>query len=411
MEENTTVRKKSRSNLQFAENERVAAVRSYKILDTLPEKDFNNLTELAANILEVPIALIKILDADRGFLKSYYGMPYKEFPRHNTFCDYAIIDKEDIFVIEDARKDKRFENNPLVREMSVIFYAGVKLVNPDGFPLGTLAVFDTVPRILTETQKSALLGLAHQTMILFESRKRNQRLMILQDELNKQNQELKNFAGIVSHDMKMPLANMILTSDMLRSKYGKLLDQRGLDYLNYIKQSSFKLSGYISGLLEHYESSKTAAITKVTFDSRDLLEEIIQLLSINIDCEITLPEDNLEMRANKVALEQILLNLLTNSLKYNDKKKIIIDLECWKMDGFYHFKITDNGIGIAPEKIDEIFNLFSIGDNLDRNGNKGNGIGLSTVKKLITKLGGDINVSSVLGESTSFHFYILENGQ
>lgn len=409
MEENTTVRKRSRSSLQFTENERIAAVRSYKILDTLPEKDFNNLTELAANICEMPIALIKILDADRGFLKSYHGMPYKEFPRLNTFCDYAIIDKADIFIIEDAREDKRFEFNPLVREMSVIFYAGVKLINPDGYPLGTLAIFDTVPRKLTDLQKSALLGLAHQTMILFEARKRNEKLMILQNELNHQNEELKNFAGIVSHDMKMPLANMILTSDMLRTKYGSLLDERGIDYLNYIKQSSFKLSGYISGLLEHYESDKTAAINDVVFDSRDMLEEIIQLLSINIDCEIRLPEENIEMHANKAALEQILLNLITNSLKYNDKDKIIIELECWKIEGFYHFRITDNGIGIPDEQLDNVFNLFAIGDSVDKDGNKGNGIGLSTVKKLITKMGGEISVSSVLGESTSFHFYILEN--
>src|SRR5690606_33483242 len=136
--------------------------------------------------------------------------------------------------------------------------------------------------------------------------------------------ELKNFAGIVSHDMKMPLANMIITSDMLRSKYGHFLDKQGQEYLDYIKQSSFTLSEYISGLLEHYESDKTAALHTEQFDSNDLLEEIIELLNINVDCEINLPENNIEMKANKSALEQIILNLVGNSIKYNDKKRIKI---------------------------------------------------------------------------------------
>ena len=388
------------------EQQRLAAVRSYNLLDTLPEKDFDNITALTASICDVPISLVTILDADRNFLKSHYGIPFNESPRNISFCGHAILDEAAIFIVEDARKDIRFKDNPLVKDMNAIFYAGVRLINSDGYPLGTLCVFDIKPRTLTKSQKNALIAMAYQVVNLFEARKRNRILMALQQELEAKNEELKNFAGIVSHDMKMPLANMIITSDMLRSKYDELLDDQGKEYLDYIKQSSFTLSEYISGLLEHYESDKTASMTEEVFDSQDLLEEMIELLNINIDCEINLPEENIEMHANKSALEQIILNLVGNSLKYNDKERIKIDIECSEENGFYHFSIADNGMGIPKNKIKHIFELFATTGKLDRNGKKGNGIGLSTVKKLIEKLGGEIEVFSKLGKGTTFQFTI-----
>ncbi len=388
------------------ELERLAAVRSYNLLDTLPEKDFDNITALTASICDVPIALVTLLDADRNFLKSHYGINFSESPRNISFCGHAILDESNIFIVEDARNDPRFHDNPLVTEMHAIFYAGVRLVNNDGYPLGTLCVFDKKPRTLSKQQKTALSALAYQVVNLFEARKRNRTLMSVQQELKEKNEELKNFAGIVSHDMKMPLANMIITSDMLRSKYGSLLDVQGKQYLDYIKQSSFTLSEYITGLLEHYESDKTASLNGESFDSHDLLEDIIELLNINIDCEINLPEENIEMHANKVALEQILLNLIANSLKYNDKKKIRIDINCTENNGFYYFKISDNGMGIPKDKVNHIFDLFATTGKLDRNGKKGNGIGLSTVKKLVKKLNGEITVSSTVGKGTSFQFNI-----
>ena len=386
--------------------QRLDAVQSYHLLDTLPEKDFDNITALTASICDVPISLVTLLDSDRNFLKSHYGLPFNEAPRDLSFCGHAILEESNIFIVEDARLDIRFKDNPYVLNMDLVFYAGVRLINSDGYPLGTLCVFDTKPRTLTSSQKKALSAMAYQVVNLFEARKRNRRLMAVQQELKEKNEELKNFAGVVSHDMKMPLANMIITSDMLRSKYGHLLDDKGKSYLDYIKQSSFTLSEYITGLLEHYESDNTATLSDETFDSNDLLEQIIELLNINIDCEINLPEENIEMRANRVALEQIILNLVVNSLKYNDKKKIKIDIECFEKDGCYHFKIKDNGMGIPKNKLKHIFGLFATTGELDRNGRKGNGIGLSTVKKLVEKLGGEIKVTSQLGKGTTFQFGI-----
>ncbi|WP_317172950.1 sensor histidine kinase [Constantimarinum furrinae] len=384
----------------------MAAVKEYNLLNTLPEKDFDVITKLTASICKVPISLVTLLDSDTNFLKSHHGIPFNESPRDISFCGHAILDDSDIFIVEDARKDERFHDNPLVLEHQAIFYAGVPLRNEEGYPLGTLCIFDTKPRTLDETQKSALHALAYQVINLFEARKRNNELRKVRQALEAQNLELKNFAGIVSHDMKMPLANMIVTSDILKVKYGKQLDFQGRKYLDYLKQSSFTLSEYITGLLEHYESEKLVSANSERFDIHHLLEEIVDLLNINVDCEINLPENNVELHCSRAALEQILLNLIGNSLKYNDKEKIVIDIDCWKDKDFYYFKLSDNGIGIPKNKQKEIFDLFTIVGNLDRNGKKGNGIGLSTVKKLITGLGGDIKVSSKVNEGTVFEFTI-----
>src|SRR5690606_39088541 len=94
--------------------QRIAVVRPYSLIDTLPEKDFDNITELAANICDAPVSLVNLLDTDKSFLKSYYGISFTELPWNIAFCHHAILDECKIFIVEDARKDERFRNTPLV---------------------------------------------------------------------------------------------------------------------------------------------------------------------------------------------------------------------------------------------------------------------------------------------------------
>ncbi|WP_452224729.1 sensor histidine kinase [Lacinutrix chionoecetis] len=389
------------------ESNRLKAVKSYQLLDTLPEEDFDNITSLVSNLVDVPISLVTLLDSDRNFLKSHYGLSLTESPRDISFCGHAIVSEDDIFIIEDARLDERFKDNPLVAEHNAIFYAGAPLINSEGFALGTLCVFDTKPRTLTSKQKQALVTLAKQVVQLFELRKNNLKLTETREALKLQNDKLRNFAGHVSHDMKMPLANMIVTTDILKKKYGNKLDSKALEYLSNLKRSSFTLSEYITGLLDHYESDKTEN-TYESFHFNHLLEDLVDILQINTNCDINFPEDDVEMICNRIALEQILLNLIGNSLKYNDKDNIIIDISCTDEEDFYSFSVTDNGVGIPEDKLDTVFELFTTVGNLDRNGNKGHGIGLSTVQNLVKSLGGTIMVSSKVGESTTFNFTVVK---
>lgn len=391
------------------ESQRLKALESLNILDTLPEQEYDQITKLVSFICDTPIAMISLVDKDRQWFKSKIGADYCETDRKYSFCNIAIQSDEEIMEVSDARDDFRFDGNPLVYgHKKVIFYAGVPLKDKNGLPLGTLCVIDHEPRTLSERQKESLMFLANQVTKLFELQSINEGLKETQKQLKEKNIQLKNFAGVVSHDMKMPLASMIVTVDVLKAKYKDILDNSGLEYLNNLKKSSFQLSDYISNILIHYESDSITNDEESLkeFDVHSLIEDIVEMLDIGDDCDLSFPEESIGIYTNRVALEQILLNLIGNSLKYNDKPKIEIDIDFKKEPDAYRFIVKDNGIGIAKDKQKEIFNLFSTVAGYDRKGNKGNGIGLSTVKKMIHNLGGKISVESTEGEGTTFEFTI-----
>jgi len=154
------------------EPERLVALHHYKILDTPPEDDFDNIAALAAHICGTPIALVSLVDSDRQWFKARVGLSVAETSRDIAFCAYAIMQRG-LFVVPDATKDKRFAENPLVEaEPKIRFYAGAPLVTPDDHAIGTLCVLDRVPRQLKAAQTEALRALSRQVMNQLEMRKK-----------------------------------------------------------------------------------------------------------------------------------------------------------------------------------------------------------------------------------------------
>jgi anti-sigma regulatory factor (Ser/Thr protein kinase) len=167
------------------ENARLQALRSYKILDTDPEKGFDDLTILASHVCETPVALISLIDSDRQWFKSRVGVDLTETSREVSFCSVAI-QQPDLFIVPDATKDPRFSSNPfVVSDPKIRFYAGAPFTSSDGHPLGALCVVDIVPRQLTPSQQNALLALSRQVQAQFELRKNLLELRAALDQRDK----------------------------------------------------------------------------------------------------------------------------------------------------------------------------------------------------------------------------------
>jgi len=158
------------------EEQRLAALRAYGVLDTQAEHVFDDIAILASQICESPISIISLVDQGRQWFKAHVGLDVSETPRDTAFCAHAILDSAHVLVVPDTTKDLRFADNPLVTGQPFIrFYAGAPLLSPEGHALGTLCVIDRVPRELRTEQEQALQALSRVVVALFEDRRRGPR--------------------------------------------------------------------------------------------------------------------------------------------------------------------------------------------------------------------------------------------
>lgn len=167
-------------NLPLPDNEvnRIEKLHYYNILDSESEDQFDNLTKLVAEICDVPMCLISLVDSDRQWFKSKVGLDVNETPREISFCQYAIM-SEHTLEVNNPLEDDRFKENPLVTGSPKIrFYSGAPLIDQDGLAMGTICVMDQKPRELNEFQKNALESIAQTIMRLIALRKSNQQKVV-----------------------------------------------------------------------------------------------------------------------------------------------------------------------------------------------------------------------------------------
>ncbi|HEY9650181.1 MAG TPA: PAS domain S-box protein, partial [Coleofasciculaceae cyanobacterium] len=182
------------------ETARLEALYQYKILDTNPEQAFDDFTRLAAQICETPIALMTFIDRDRQWCKSKMGLAITQTAREFSFCAHAILQNQ-LFIVPNTLADECFASNPFVTDTPYIrFYAGVPLITPQGYALGTLCVLDTVPRELKPQQLEALNILSRQVITQLELRRNlaeleqaTQESQQLEHQLSLRQQELLDF--------------------------------------------------------------------------------------------------------------------------------------------------------------------------------------------------------------------------
>ncbi len=387
--------------------QRLAVLESYNILDTGEEKDFDDLTALASAICQTPIALISLIDDKRQWFKSRVGIAEKETPIELSICANAIVSDLDIVIVEDATRDERLSENPLVTgEARMTFYAGVPLINEDGFALGSLCVIDQQQKQLTDIQTDALKIIAKQVVDKLELRKKAIALEKIHQELIDSNLLVQKFATMAAHDIKNPMSSILLTAQALKIRLQKLEDKSYERLIDLNITATKYLMVLLDDMLAYSKSPSLLLSKKQSINLQDLLSTVVSMISVPDNFEILLPDENYLLTIPTVAFEQIFINLLTNAIRYNDKEQGIIKIRFSHDEAYFYFEVEDNGIGIDKEYHEKIFNnnfTLKIRDRFDK---KGSGIGLSTVRELVKALKGTISVQSIPGRRTIFYIAI-----
>ena len=388
------------------ESERINSLKSFGIIDTMPEDEYDQIASIAAQICGTPISLISLIDEKRQWFKSRIGLVAQETPREVAFCAHAILNPDELCVVEDTLKDNRFVDNPLViGSPDIRFYAGAPLVTDDGYPLGTLCVIDQVPRELSEGQLRALKSLAQQVISLIQLRKRVMELEVKEKELSEKADEIGRFAHLVSHDLKSPLRAISALVDMISEECEGKISEDGVHAVSMLKQKASHAYNLVEGILQHTMAGRKANQPE-TVELLKFVEEIVDFCSppedVHVITDVQVPEALLD----PVFLHQALQNLVSNAIKYNDKKEGVVKINIFKRDKALVVEVVDNGPGIPKGEQAQIFNMLSILATKDRFGVRGTGIGLSTVKSIASIMNAELELESSIGEGSTFRLII-----
>ena len=386
------------------ETERLQALRSYDVLDTLHEEIYHDLVKVASTVCGTPVALITLIDDKKLWFKAQYGINLKEVPRETSFCSHTLS-LDSIIEVHNASLDKRFQNNPLVTgEHNINFYAGAPLKSSDGHNIGTICVLDTEPRELTDLQKETLMILAHQVQVNLELRKKISKIKDYELQVISQFERLKvlekdrkELTALVVHDLKSPLNVIQLSSNILTKSPDSA--EKTKKFAETIKASSDKMLRLVMNVLDvSNDENGTLKPVPGLFDFKSFIDDLV------IQCEprvkqqgqeIIVESKSIELITDENLLRRILENLIDNSLKYSSGKGKSISIDIHEPnEQLIQIKIIDEGTGIKPEDRERVFQKYTRlhHDNEDSNHETSRGLGLVFCRLAAKALGGKIYI-------------------
>ena len=378
---------------------------------------FDDLTQLAAQICDVPISVVSLVDADRQWFKSKVGLDVDQTPRDVAFCAHAIHGPE-LLVVRDARKDERFADNPLVTGAPDIrFYAGAPLVEPGGHELGTICVIDRVPRELTPRQLESLSALSRQAVSQMELRKKlseqrelTERLQLARIEADRANGTKSRFLAHMSHELRTPLNTISGFSKILRKTLPESLGSKQPLYCDRITDNALHLLALVNNVLDLSRiEANQVEITPEPFDLAELLHDVTaqveSLVSQHGNTLMLSCDESLEsMTSDPMRVRQCLINLLSNACKFTADGTITITAVKETRDGvpWVRFEVADTGQGMTSEEIARVFDEFYRAQQSRAEHREGTGLGLAITRQFCRLLGGEISVRSRLEVGTTF---------
>lgn len=368
------------TTMQHADEARVAEIDKYRVLVDPPRKDLVALVEVAAQVARVPMATINLITDTEQHQVATHGFDAAVCRREDSMCNVVLHDGVPV-VVPDASRDARFRDNPFVTGEigNVRFYATHQLVTPDEVPIGSLCVFDTVPRELNDEQEHALAGLADRVVDLLELELRTR-------ELRRSNEQLAAFAGQVSHDLRNPLTAVTMSLSMI----GDELDET--DGRVFLVQRALggarRMQTLIDDLLAYARVG--AELQRVSVDLSEVLRDVLE------DLEPALAGATVEIgelptvTGDPVQLRAVLQNLVANAAKFTRPgAPAHIDVDSTRLGERWRIEVCDRGPGIPADEQERVFApLARIDDRVE-----GSGIGLSTCRRIVEAHGGRIGLT------------------
>lgn len=384
------------------EKKRLEALWRYDVLDTPPDGSFDNIVTLAASLLNTPVALVTLVDEDRIWFKSKHGLDAQQIDKEPGLCASVVLSDE-AYVVEHASKDKRTLANSLVNKKDgVEFYAASPLITSDGYSLGTLCVIDTKPRTISEKEIQILQNLAQVVMDMMEVSL--QARLALRKEME--------VVHILTHDLKGYLCNLPAFTKMLKDD--EMSKEEFDNCLHVIKSGAEKhyksILAFLDSASQTYNDqnySKTDCIIPEIFKSVTQINKILadnkgQNLQIDVDPSV----ESLILEVDKYKMKDAFHHLINNAIKYSPLRSTIqVKL---KIDGNkLCFQVSDEGPGFTQEEKDKLFKRFGVLNHQPTGNETATGVGLWTVKQIITHHGGEVSAESLgPGEGANFGFQI-----
>ena len=387
--------------------------RACKLLDTPPEASFDRLTRLAGRLLGVKVSMVTVMDKNRQFFKSARGLPEpwmsrRETPLSHSFCQHVVARSQPL-IVQDARQHETLQHNLAVSDLGVVAYLGVPLALK-GVAFGALCVIDQEARNWSQEDLEALQDLAQNVVTEIEFRILSAGLEAAHQKLSEQNVQLEQvierqneFLGMAAHDMRTPLTVAIGYSSVLGSK-SSTLNPADLKMAQAIGRSCQFMVRLIDDMLD-LEALKSGKL-KLSLQATPMLDFLRPILETNrvlarakkIDIELQADDVLPDLRIDRHKFEQVLNNLLGNAIKYS-AESTLIQVSAHESKGRFEISVRDQGPGIAPDKIAQIFQPFQRGESHQQ---RGVGLGLAIVDRIVREHGGTIEVTSQPGEWSCF---------
>ncbi len=368
------------------ETARIEVLRQYEILDTPPDFGLDGLTGLAAQIFDVPIALISFVDKDRIWFKSHYGLEEQESPMESGFCASAILSDE-LFLVEDATlKAETCAHSLVTGKENIRFYAGMPLRTKEGYNLGAFCILDRKPRILTQTEKDILISFSKLVLNHLELRQEARIAVKHQHQI----------LNTTAHDLKNPLSIMPLLADMIMHHKN---DPKAIDDIaQQIKDAGRRMAGVIDGILE------TAREEAGRVNLRLQAVELASLVSAVVNTNLALARNKKQQLSLKVIqdcrvyadpgkLTEIVDNLINNAIKYSPSETSIY-VKVMVKEEFAVVEVKDEGPGLTKDDKKNLYRRFTSLSAQPTGGENSTGLGLSIVKNLVDAHRGFIYATS-----------------